>query len=593
MEWKRKHGLEFMYAKWKRYLYNMKLSGKMTLVFLVTVGMASLLSLIFLETGLQIYDRQICEKSRQELNCFSRQVNYRLEEIETLSKQIAIDADIQKKLTDMSELAYLSSEYYYELQSLRELLMNRIAANSAVESLVYTDNSKVRMTLGKDCGELDDKSLSDILKSFSEAGGGYEAYFPTEKYPYLLSGRDILESKNASLEYLGSILLSSDISGILKAEMEEFPDMNSNLLVYSADGIVYEDMEMKGMPHPSLEEEGGYDIIDYRGQKMFLCYEKSTPMDWMFVTSFPYSQAFGQIQKVRCFLVIGFVAAFLAACLVVHGISRRLMYPLEKLSQSVKIVADGRFQEAKEMLPTENGGDEVGILTQEFAVMLEKIDALIHENYEKQLILQDTRYRMLQAQINPHFLYNTLNTLNWMIRAQRNQEASRMIVELGKLLRAAFAREPYTTIREELKTAESYIAIQQIRYRERVEFVVEEDGDLDKYMVPRMILQPVIENSINYGVEQAAEICRIQVRVQEKEDEIVLEVADTGEGMDEETLAQVRSFTMIPKGHGIGLKNISERLKIAFSHHEMLIDSKEGEGTRISIRIPKMECIEF
>lgn len=581
-----------MYTKWKLYIKNMKLSGKMTLLFFLAVGITSILSLIFLEAGLRVYDRQIYEKSHQELKFFSRQVNYRLDEIEALSRQIAIDEDIQMKLADMSGLVYLSSEFYYELQELRELLLNRIASNSAVKGLIYTDNRQVKITLGTDCGQIDEDVFSELLERFSNAKGGYEICSPTEEYPYLLSGRDILERKNASLDYLGSILLISDISGLLENEMEEFPEMDSSLLVYSAEGIIYQEQGMEGLDHPSLKEEGGYKMIDYQGHKMFLCYEKSSPMDWMYVTVFPYSKVFGQIKRVRYFLMWGFVAAFLASCVVVHGVSRKLTSPLERLSKSVKIVADGKFKEAKQMLPAVEGGDEASILTREFAVMLDKIDELIHENYEKQLLLQDTRYRMLQAQINPHFLYNTLNTLNWMIRAQRNQEASRMIVELGKLLRAAFAKEPYTTIREELQTAESYIAIQQIRYRERAEFAVAAEGNLDKYMVPRMILQPLIENSINYGVEQAAEACCIHVRVKEETDGIVFEVADTGVGMNEELLAQVRSFTMTPKGHGIGLKNISERLKIAFSCYEFQIDSKEGEGTRISIRIPKMKCIE-
>lgn len=570
----------------------MRLSGKMTLLFLFTVGMASILSLVFLEVGLQVYDRQIYEKSRQELKFFSRQVNYRLDEIEVLSMQIAIDEDIQQELTGMSKLTYLSSEFYYELQRLRGLLMNRIATNSAVKSLVYTDGREVNLTLGEDCGEIGEEVFQKLLQRFAEARGGYESCSPTEKYPYLLSGRDILERKNASLDYLGSLLLSSDISGILEAEMKQFPEMDSSLLVYSADGIVYEDPGLRSLPRPMWEEEGGYEIIEFQGEKSFLCFEKSEPMGWMYVTVFPYSQAFGQIQKVRCFLVAGFVTAFVAACLVVHGISRRLTHPLEQLSQSVKIVADGNFKEAKELLPEEIMEDEVGVLTKEFAVMLDKMDDLIHENYEKQILLQDTRYRMLQAQINPHFLYNTLNTLNWMVRAQRMQEASKMIVELGKLLRAAFAKEPYTTIREELRTAESYIAIQKVRYQDRAEFAVEAQGDLDRYMVPRMVLQPLIENSINYGVEQTAETCHIWVKVQEETDGISFEVADTGEGMEEEELAQVRNFTMTPKGHGIGLKNISERLRIAFPSYEFTIESKKGEGTRINILIPKTECIE-
>ena len=231
--------------------------------------------------------------------------------------------------------------------------------------------------------------------------------------------------------------------------------------------------------------------------------------------------------------------------------------------------------------------DEVGQLSQEFGVMMEKIDTLIHENYEKQILLKDTKYKMLQAQLNPHFLYNTLNALNWLVRAGRSQEAGMMIMRLGDLLRAAFSKKSYATVEEEVGLVKSYIAIQEIRYRSRAEFTVDVSGELSPYVIPRMTLQPLVENAISYGVDPSPETCRITVTVREEENDIFLEVRDTGPGMTADELEDVRDFRIKPRGNGIGLNNIRERLKIAYEESEFQIDSAPGEGTVVQIRIPK------
>ena len=181
----------------------------------------------------------------------------------------------------------------------------------------------------------------------------------------------------------------------------------------------------------------------------------------------------------------------------------------------MQIVEQGDFKGAKEVLDKEPGNDETGLLAQEFKAMLDKIDVLIYENYEKQLLLKDTKYKMLQAQINPHFLYNTLNALNWMVKGGQNADAGKMIMELGKVLRSSFAGDPYTTVADELETAKGYMVIQKYRYQNRVHFHVHEEGNLRNYLIPRMILQPLIDNAIYYGVETSLDVCDITVRAKE------------------------------------------------------------------------------
>ncbi|MGN1141577.1 MAG: sensor histidine kinase [Oliverpabstia sp.] len=571
-----------------RFFNNLKFAKKMIVVYMIFAVFFCAISMLALQINLDIYDEKLYEKSQQELDFFTQKVNERLKDVEQLSYEIALDNEIQDKLVQMNDCEYLSAAYCYELQGLRSMLTNKIISKADVKNVIYTDGNKVMMTVGTECGQIEDSTLQQLMGMFAQKHGGYTFLSPTEEYPYLLSGRDILKKKNATLDYLGTLIITTDIAGGIEKQTEELDAEHAMLFVYSESGMIYQEEEPENIPKlPELDQKSGYQIIRYEGERYFVCYQKSERNQWMYVNMFPYSEIFGQILFVRNMLLLGFVLISIAMLIAMRKMSNVITRPLEQLSESMQIVETGDFVGAKAVLLEEERNDEVGQLSTEFRVMLEQIDTLIHENYKKQLILQDTKYKMLQAQINPHFLYNTLNALNWMVKAGRNEDAGKMIMELGLLLRASFAKELYTTVEEEAQTAQSYITIQKFRYNKRAEFFVRTEGELSRYKMPRMILQPLIENAINYGVEQSLDICRIDVEVIEEENDIFLQVSDTGAGMIEEELEAVRNLAFVPKGHGVGLKNIRERLDATYENSQFQIESALGKGTVVTIRIPK------
>lgn len=318
-----------------------------------------------------------------------------------------------------------------------------------------------------------------------------------------------------------------------------------------------------------------------------MCYLYSRKTGWMYANVFPYTEIYGQTQSARMLLVEIIMFLALVFAFGMRGFIRSITRPLHELTQTMKVVETGDFEGARKYLTPERRGDEIGQLQREFDTMLERINELIRENYEKQLLLKDTSYRMLRAQINPHFIYNTLNTINWMVKWKKNEEVGKLIVEFGKLLRSSFAQDPFATVAEETESVEGYMAIQTYRYKSRADFVVEKSGTLEQYQTPRMILQPLVENSIYYGIEESLEKCTVRVAVRETEDSICYEVSDTGPGMDEETLRAARDGTIKARGNGIGLANIRERLRLLFEDSEFEIESAPGRGTRVKIRIPK------
>lgn len=559
----------------------------MMLIYLMVAGMTCGISMLALQASFHIYDMKLYDKSLQELEFFTQKVNDELEAIENLSYTLAMDDEVQQALAEALNEKYLSQEYYYKLSPIRKIFLNEINVQAPVQNAIYMDRENVRISVGTDCGEVAEETYQKLLDMCKAARGADVALPPTEEFPYQLSGRDILETKNASLDYLGTVIITSDIAGVIEQKKKALEFSDSLLYVYSKSGMIYGSTDEKPKL-PAVNSKQGYEIIRYQGERYFMSYLTSEENGWMYVSYVPYSQIMGQAMLLRYLMFGGLAAVFLITILLMRGVAKRITSPLHQLTESIYLVQQGDFKGASDFLQVEDRKDEAGLLAQEFKVMLEKIDSLIHENYEKQLLLKDTKYQMLQAQINPHFLYNTLNAVNWMIKANQNQDAGKMIIELGNLMRASFAKEPYATVEEEMNMAESYIAIQQFRYKNRVVFDVVRRGTLGGYSVPRMMMQPLIENAIQHGVEQTLNSCRIYVEATEKEDYIQLQVADEGPGMLPEELEAVKNFTIKPKGHGIGLKNIYERLKIAYADSEFLIESAPGEGTIVTIRIPKI-----
>lgn len=565
----------------------MKLARKMILIYIGFLGITGVITMGVLQISLNIYDEKLYEKSMQELDFFSQKVTDSLQEVENLSYSIALDTEIQEQLTKIISLDELSAEYSYEMYVFRNMLIRELYSHEIIKNITYTDKKNTTFTVGVATGTMSKENYQLLLEEFSKKRGAYVEKSPTKAYPYLVSGRDILESLDASLDYLGSLLFVSDVSGLIQKKTEQLDVKSSALVVYSDDGFIYKGTEISKTDLPRIKGNQGYEIKQIDGKKYFTCYLKSSENGWTFVNLFPYSEIFGQVMAVRYFLLGGLFVLFLVTAMVMKKLAHIITRPLEKLTESMQVAEQGEFLRAKKELSIENSFDEVGVLSQEFKIMMDKIDKLIYENYEKQILLKDTKYKMLQAQLNPHFIYNTLNTLNWLIRAGKHQEACTVIMQLGELLRAAFAKETYATVEEEVRLLRSYIAIQEIRYRQRAKFIVSVSGNLETYKIPRMTLQPLVENAISYGVDESLETCNITVTVREEADRIFLEVRDDGPGMKEKELEEVRNFRVKPRGNGIGLRNIRERLKIAYEESSFFIDSEWGKGTVVQIRIPK------
>ena len=242
------------------------------------------------------------------------------------------------------------------------------------------------------------------------------------------------------------------------------------------------------------------------------------------------------------------------------------------------------------------GSSEIRHLGYSIQSSYEKSEELMQEIVWEQNERRKSELDALQSQINPHFLYNALDSITWMIEGERNDEAAFMISQLAKLFRISLSQgHTIISVREELQHAKSYMNIQRIRYKDAFSVTFDVAPELEEYCAVKLTLQPILENSINYGVDPMDDCGEIFIRVKKEEDLLVLSVEDNGIGMSEEEVSLLLTDSNRKRKHGsgVGLVNINNRLQILFGkEYGLFIESEPDEGTRVSIRIPAIPYTE-
>lgn len=297
----------------------------------------------------------------------------------------------------------------------------------------------------------------------------------------------------------------------------------------------------------------------------------------------------------RTQIVVGIAAAFLCCAVILALVlvvySKIVSAPVRRLVQAMQA-----FEAAAD--PSVYTGQpqavaELQALSDSFSHMSRRIEELMEKVRREEKVLRKTELRALQAQINPHFLYNTLDSIQWMCEQGKTEDASKMVGALARLFRISISRgHELITIKDELQHAKSYLLIQSYRYRNQFSYRFEVDETLLSYLCNKITIQPLIENAIYHGIDRMVDEGEIVItakRAQDAAGDILITVSDNGVGMTEEQCAKILSKERSDSG-GIGVKNVNDRLKIYFGErYGLSIHSVPDEGTTVTVRIPQIE----
>ena len=420
------------------------------------------------------------------------------------------------------------------------------------------------------------------------------------RYYWVISSSRAVELTENRTSQTGVLLVDMDFSSISRM-MKQINEVSNGQYYYLCDNngqIIYHPRQIQISDGICKEnslvaasyKDGVYDE-EFEGVQRKVIVNTVSYTGWKLVGVIPYSLFSHEMINIRYF--IGMVILLMAMMLIIINrvVTQRISRPILKLNHSVMEYEAGKKPEIYI-----GGSSEIRHLGYSIQSSYEKSEELMQEIVWEQNERRKSDLDALQSQINPHFLYNALDSITWMIEGERNDEAAFMISQLAKLFRISLSQgHTIISVRDELQHAKSYMNIQRIRYKDAFSVTFDVAPELEEYCAVKLTLQPILENSINYGVDPMDDCGEIFIRVKKEEDLLVLSVEDNGIGMSEEEVSLLLTDSNRKRKHGsgVGLVNINNRLQILFGkEYGLFIESEPDEGTRVSIRIPAIPYTE-
>lgn len=314
---------------------------------------------------------------------------------------------------------------------------------------------------------------------------------------------------------------------------------------------------------------------------------RSEKTGWMVVSCSYTSELLkrsNQAQELYMLMAIILVAVSL---IISSIMSRSITRPIHKLQSSMASIQDGDFQARNVEVDSLN---EIGSLTETFNVMTQKIQELMVQIIEEQKAKRKSELKALQSQINPHFLYNTLDSIIWMAEEGKNEEVVVMTASLAKLFRQLISNdEGEISIFQEIEYCRNYLIIQKMRYKDKLEFEIDLDSDIKNKKIIKLVLQPLIENAIYHGLKYKESKGLLVVKGYSQGEDILFEIKDNGVGMDSETMEHIFERHKVNyRSNGVGVYNVQRRIKLSYGQeYGITYQSTPGEGTVATVRIPK------
>ncbi|NQX66979.1 sensor histidine kinase [Paenibacillus alba] len=349
-----------------------------------------------------------------------------------------------------------------------------------------------------------------------------------------------------------------------------------------------DDLLSRIQSYPQASGAFEYKEAGSRSTKL-LVYTKSDQNGNILCKFIPLQIILAQAEKTRTInLLLGLMIIVIIIATTMY-ISFRLTKPLLKLKRFMVRTGEGNFQIHIPVTQT----DEIGQISNAYNKMIQQIDTLITERYRMKLANQESQWRALQAQINPHFMYNTLQTIGSVALDEGIDEVEKMTHALSDMLRYSIKAGGKTTIQDEIRNVQDYLYIQKCRFEERLEYQIEVPETIGHLQVPKLLLQPLVENAIMHGTEPMKYTGKISIQCELEQGYLQIRIRDNGLGIEPVRLKEIQNNLASPdviendERDSIGIVNVMQRLRLMFGGQcRMIIDSRPYEGTKVEIWIP-------
>ena len=513
------------------------------------------------------------------------------DDTKSVSQDLLYDLEVYDVLND-DQADKLN--YYHNVNNLKNVLRTLTLSNKDIQAVSIFDLKGNNYTYDISSGRQDILNalpLDKLQELAREAGGRPIWYVDFEKsdgniyLTRIINDIDTFNEVGLLVIQVHMAPMKHDYASLSSKIFDEIYllDAEDNMVFSSSDEVINVEILDRS-------EESGVFYEDDSKERM-ISYRRIENPDWVVVTAISKDALLEDVNQFTRYAFMVFVPLAVLLSMFTIFESMHMVESIDKIVSGMKDVGVGKKHVNIEV----DRGDEIGFLADSFNDMSNEIESLVENIYEEQLTRKETEIKALQAQINPHFLYNTLETINWHAQLKGAPEISHMVTALSSIMEATIGRDnKLITFRDEMKYIENYISIMTYRYEGRLVFNKNIDPSIMNIKIPRLILQPIVENSINHGIGQTTTRGEINITAKKKNDHIVIEVCDNGKGMNEAALEEV--MLKINGDHdskSIGLENVNKRLKLFYGDaYGIRVMSELNKFTKVVMIIPEKKLNE-
>ena len=541
-----------------------KLVTIVSLIIVLTVGTFGILSFLIVKHR---YESMLYQSMATSSSLITHELTNSLNDTIILSDIIRSDKTIQKhldliqkggnyKAADSYNTLYTSQQSYFQ-QHKQKYLSYSVLINPYFSCYTY----------GFGYTKLTAPMIGELSRSAEQLLGAPIWISNYAKDGQLFLARQIKKIEGLELTDLGTLAIAVDMDQLLSEITKESRNFQNIYWAFSQNNqIIYCSDELSGITWSQIEKfHHPNGPITVNNRIYFALRGHLDGPDWEYLQLIPYDEISHSQTILLCSYFVIFLFILLFTILLIHFSIKRITVDIRLLYQKMKSFRGDNAEVITMPYTYSERTDEIGLLHQYFDSMAKEIETLINNDYKLKIEMKNMQLKTLEAQINPHFLYNTLESINWRAKACKNEEISQMVESLGTLLRASLSnKESLVPLKEELELVQCYLTIQKIRFEERLQYDYAIDQQLLSVLIPPLCIQPLVENAIKYGLEEMLDGCRIQIQVLKKEHFLCITVRNNGSLFEENLLEKLQNSSKYAHGIGMGLLNIHQRVKLLF-----------------------------
>lgn len=527
----------------------------------------------------------------------SKNIELHMHDIERLYYAIFTNQEIRESLKAVNRQQWSPLQHVSADKRIRNILYGLISDREDVEgvSLYALDGTSFQTSTYPRKLDLRDQNWQVLQRN----RGDLTWFNPSGQQSVVAAVSTIYDVD--SLQKIGYFLLTYHEEALYKVYSQIKLNEQGELFIIDSHGQIISSGNKASIHHTPTEaylqkiitsgDTGDFaDHIDDKQQ--IVSYQRIQNTDWKIVSIIPTARYSEQSIVLQQWMLILFIIVALITLILGYSLSVSISRPIRQLSSIMKNTERDNWSISFNY-PSR---DEIGILSLNFNRMIARIHYLINQVYEEERLRQQSQLKFLMFQINPHFLFNTLETMNWMARIEGVPEVGKLSKALGDLMREGIKGKEFITLSEELESVKKYIYIQKVRYVDKFDMQYDIDPAVLSLIVPRFILQPIIENAIVHGLEMQMENGMICIHAHQSEDTLILSIHDDGLGMNTAHLETLRHYLDHPSDSslsGIGLLNVHQRIQLHYGEdYGLQIESLDNQGTTVILHIPSDHFLE-